>query len=216
MPVRIIFFIFLLTCYTSSIQARVYKWVDKKGQVHFSDTIPVEYIKNKHEELNQQGGIIKQFPAAETPAQRQQRIRRQAEQEKARLIERKKQLRDRVLLDTYTTERDLILARDARMDAINSQIRLAESIIKDSSTKIKALNQQIKNIKKSGRVVPKDYFQRLANEKQTVQLHTTVAAEDKKRRQQIEQQFSDYLKRFRALKVQQNSLRKALLKEKGR
>ncbi len=215
MPVRMIFFIFLLTCYTSSIQARVYKWVDKKGQVHFSDNIPVEYIKNKHEELNQQGGIIKQFPAAETPAQKQQRIRRQAEQEKARLIERKKQLRDRVLLDTYTTERDLILARDARMDAINSQIRLAESIIKDSSTKIKALNQQIKNIKKSGRVVPKDYFRRLANEKQTVQLHTTVAAEDKKRRQQIEQQFSDYLKRFRALKVQQNSLRKALLKEKG-
>ena len=109
----------LLSC-AFSAQAKMYKWVDENGQMHFGDKIPPKYVVKEHEELNEQGVTTKVREAAKTPEQKAEEKRLEREQKKAELEEKRKQQRDRVLLDTYTTERDLIVARDSRLDAVNS------------------------------------------------------------------------------------------------
>ena len=51
------------------------------------------------------------------------------------VAERKKELHDRMLLETYTTESDILLSRDDRIQAVDSQIALTESNIKESEKK---------------------------------------------------------------------------------
>lgn len=203
----------LFACGVFSAQAKLYKWVDNNGQVHFGDKIPIEYLVRKHEELNASGQVVKQYPAAETPAQRAEKRRLEKLKKQAELVQKKKQRRDRVLLDTYTTERDLVMARDSRLDAVGSQIKLAQSIVNDSIASVKALNERIKRIQASGRKVPKDIFLRLKNEQQQIEMHKQVVIEHKNRRQDIEKQFNGYIKRFRVLKAEEQAQQKKRLQE---
>lgn len=203
----------LFACGVFSAQAKLYKWVDNNGQVHFGDKIPIEYLVRKHEELNASGQVVKQYQAPETPAQKAEKRRIEKAKKRAELIQKKKQRRDRVLLDTYTTERDLVMARDSRLDAVGSQIKLAQSIVNDSVASVKALNERIKRIQSSGRKVPKDIFLRLKNEQQQIEMHKQVVIEHKNRRQDIEKQFNGYIKRFRVLKAEEQAQQKKRLQE---
>ena len=119
------------------------------------------------------------------------------------------------MLDTYTTERDLIVARDSRLDAVDSQINLAESIINDSSKNVESLEKQIAQIKASNREVPEDLYQRLDIEKQQVKVQSNVMKNHKKRRDEISSQFNGYIERFKVLKAEQKAKREQLARERG-
>lgn len=197
------------------VQAKMYKWVDENGQMHFGDKIPTEYIAKEHDELNEQGVVIKHKDAAKTPKQKAEARRLESERKKAALVEKRKRQRDRVLLDTYTTERDLIVARDSRLDAVDSQIQLAVSIIKDSNNKIESMEKQVAQIKTSNREVPPALYNRIDNEKQQVSVQSKVMGNHKKRRDEISIQFNDYVERFKVLKAEQKSRREKLASERG-
>jgi len=205
----------ILVSSTFSVQAKMYKWVDDEGQMHFGDKIPPKYLVKEHDELNEQGIKIKHKAAAKTAEEKAEERRLKYEQKKAALIKKRKQQRDRVLLDTYTTERDLTVARDSRLDAVDSQIHLAETIISDSNKKIEAMEKQIVQIQESNRQVPLDLYDRLENEKQQVVVQTKVMGTHKKRRDEISVQFNDYIERFKVLKAEQKAKRERLAKERG-
>lgn len=204
----------LLSC-AFSAQAKLYKWVDEDGQMHFGDKIPPEYLVKEHDELNEQGVRVKHREAAKTAEERAEERRLEKEREKAALIEKKKRQRDRVLLDTYTTSRDLYVARDSRLDAVGSQIQLAETIISDSNKKIESMEKQVIQIKASNREVPIDLYNRIDSEKQQIAVQSKVMENHKKRRDEIAEQFNGYIERFKELKAEQKARRERLAKERG-
>ena len=199
----------------SPVQAKMYKWVDENGQVHFSDKVPQEYLKLQHDVLNQQGVRIKRKEAAKTEAQIAEEKRLERERKKRELAERKQKQRDRVLLDTYTTERDLVVARDARLEAVDSQIQLAENIISDSKKNLGLLEKQVAQIKASNRAVPQEMYERIANGQQQVKLQQQVLEQHKKRHDDIALQFNGYIERFKVLKAEQKARREQLARERG-
>ena len=194
-------------------QAKMYKWVDDEGNMHFGDRIPAKYQVKEHQELNERGITMKHKEAAKTPEQKEEEKRLEKERKRAEIVAKKQRKRDRVLLDTYTTERDLILARDSRLEAIDSQIHLAESIIKDSNAKIVSMEEQVTQIKASNRDVPPGLFQRIDNEKQQVEVQTEVMGKHKARRDEIAVQFNSYIERFNTLKAEQKEKRDRIRQE---
>ncbi len=195
-------------------QAILYKWVDDDGRVHFGDRIPVQFQLKAHDEINQRGIVLKHREAAKTPEEKAEAKRLEKERKKLALAEKKKKQRDRVLLDTYTTERDLIVARDSRLEAVGSQVQLAETIISDSNKTIGSLEKQVVQIKASNREVPADIYQRIDSEKQQVKVQSKVKQGHIKRRDEITAQFSGYVERFKVLKAEQEARRQQLLKER--
>lgn len=195
-------------------QAKMYKWVDEQGQIHFGDKIPLKYIGNEHHVLDHRGLVIKHHEAAKTPEQILDAKRLEKERKKAALIKKKQKQRDRVLLDTFTTVRDLVLARDSRLDSIDAQIQLSDSIIADSSRNLVSLQQRIADIQTSNREVPVDLHQRITNEKEQVAVQGMVRGKHKKRRQDIAVQFEGYLTRFKELKAKQKVRREELARER--
>jgi len=205
----------LLISASFTAQATMYKWVDEEGQMHFGDRIPAKYLVKEHEELNEQGVTTRYREAAKTDAERAAEKREERKKKEAVLAEKKKKQRDRVLLDTYTTEADLIAARDSRLDAVDTQIRLAKSIIAESNNKIESLEKQVVSIKASNREVPEDIYKRINSQSHQVEIHGTVMQNHIKRRDEITTQFDGYIERFRVLKAEQKAKRERIAKERA-
>lgn len=188
---------------TFPAHAKMYKWKDENGQTHYGDRIPAKYLNKERKELNSQGAVIKKVDRAATAEERKAKkeLEEINKQKQAELVEQRR--RDRVLLDTYTTERDLVMARDARIDAVNSQIKLSESIIDSTKNKLEKTEKRISNIKAGNREVPADVYAKLEREKAQLDTQNKVADGHIQKREAITEQFKDYIQRFNELKLQE-------------
>ena len=135
------------------VAAKMYKWVDDKGTTHYGETIPPEYAGKNREELNPTGHVIEKKTAL-TPEERhaneQADAKKRIDDEAA--LERKRY--DKALINTYSNEKEIELARNrnlqqiaTRIDSISSQLKMAEG-------KMAALKKEADNYKASGKTTP--------------------------------------------------------------
>jgi Domain of unknown function (DUF4124) len=190
-------------------QAARNKWVDEKGQTHYGDRVPAQYLSKQRQVLNDQGIVVRKHNRLKTDEERTEEQKKRAiqlEKDKRDLISnRKKALRDRVLTDTFTTERDILMARDRRIDAITSQINLTETIIKDDEKKLAAIKKRIENIEKSNRTVPENTKKSLVSVSRQLETHYQYVETKNHERESILLDFDKDIKRFRELKAARKS-----------
>lgn len=195
-----------------SAQAGLNKWVDEKGHIHYGDRVPSQYLSKEHSQLNEQGVTLRTSKAMKTEAElsEAETIRKlKAIEDKNRLIKARKQaLRDRVLLDTFTTESDLSLARDTRVEAIDSQISLAETLIKNDETKLATAKKRIASIEKSGRVAPKNMHKEVISVGRQIQNNYAFVEDKNNERDEIINKFKQDVTRFRQLKKEKRERQK--------
>ncbi len=141
LPLVIILGFYLTLTSFSAMSAKLYKWVDEEGNVHYTDIIPPEGIKNKHSRLSADG-IALETTEKEKTKQERLRLKQQAEQKKAQLEKERKEAAekkrrqeiqrayDQQLLSTYLTENDLISMRDRQIATIEGTITLTQSNLK--------------------------------------------------------------------------------------
>jgi len=180
------------------------KWVDENGQVHYGDRVPPQYLSKQHSTLNEQGLTVRTKKALKTQEQLDQEEAdraAKAEADKKRLIEQRRQaLHDRVLLDTFTTEDDLKLARDKRIEAIDSQISLAQTLIKNDEKKLVDVKRRIKEIEDSNRIVPENLHKEITSVSRQLENNYAFIEDKNNERATILETFDKDVKRFRELK----------------
>ena len=187
------------------------KWVDEKGQTHYGDRVPAQYLSKKREMLNDNGMVVRSFKKLKTEEEISEEQKQQAieakENRKKLIAARKKSLKDRVLIDTFTTERDILMARDRRIDAVTSQINLTETIIKDDEKKLAAIKERIERIEKTKRKVPENTRKSLLVLSRQLENHYQFVETKSNERDGILRQFDRDIKRFRELKAARNKQR---------
>jgi hypothetical protein len=107
--------------------AATYKWVDEKGVVHYSDKMPPEAVDKPTVELNKQGIAIKR---TEPPPTLEQRKAKAAEEERQKQLAREREIvdrRDRALMQSYTSEDEIDLARTRALGTIDTQVQSAQA-----------------------------------------------------------------------------------------
>ena len=111
--------------------ATLYKWVDNNGITHYGETIPPEYADKDHQVLDKTGRVI-QTQEVMTPERRHAKELEDAKNRELAQAAEEQQRRDRTLLNTYSNVNEIDQARarnlqqiDARIDAINSSIKIA-------------------------------------------------------------------------------------------
>ena len=201
-------FLILLVC-AFPVQAKMFKWVDEEGNTHFGDKIPDRFLNKEHKELNAQGAVMKAHEevVAETEEQRQEKRRLKALKAEEEKLAKEQAKQDRVLLDTYTTERDLDAALKARLDAVGSQLQLSRSIIEDTKRKLAITEKNIATYKAEGKEVPKDISGKAQRQKNQLHTYEKQAVKHEKRKQEVNEQFVGYIKRFRELKANQQRVK---------
>ena len=103
---------------STSMAGALYKWVDENGNVRYSDRLPPDQNKKKHQQLNSQGMVLSTRDAAKSPEEiaietESTRKLEEQQREQAR-IKSVQQKKDRVLLLTFSSEKEIELARDSR------------------------------------------------------------------------------------------------------
>ncbi len=110
----------------TSQKGKVYRWVDKNGQVHYGQSVPPEYAEQDRDVLNAHGVSVRREEGSTTPEE----ARTQTATDKAlREVAQRKQ-RDRVLLQTYQSVEEINALRDRRLDLLDAQLTIQEESLK--------------------------------------------------------------------------------------
>ncbi|HKP66951.1 MAG TPA: DUF4124 domain-containing protein [Casimicrobiaceae bacterium] len=119
-----------LLAITTNADAGLYKWTDERGNVHYSDKIPVEAVNRESRQLSQQGLTIRKTEQARTTTQ--PLAKTETDEQRARQAERDKLLaarRDRALVESYSNEKEIDLAKARAVATIDGQVQSAQAYI---------------------------------------------------------------------------------------
>jgi len=113
----------------AAAQERMYKCVDARGKVYYTQVPPAECLGRDTQELNKSGTLIRKNPAALSPAQQQAREaerKKKIEDEERSKEDRRKNL---ALLNTYSSEKDIEDARTRALKEAQGAIEDTERVI---------------------------------------------------------------------------------------
>jgi hypothetical protein len=185
---------------SSAEAGRLLRWVDDEGKVHYSDKIPPEYVDQAREELNTQGVQVREIPRAKTreEVERERELQR-LRQERERLVAEQRAA-DRVLLRTFRSEDDLMLARDGKLTAIDVQIQVTQGNIRRHQKKLSQLQHKAATLERSGRPVPDQLRSGIASTLNSINEAYAAIEQREQEKNAIRAVFERDLRRFRELK----------------
>ena len=177
-------------------------WTNGEGVRGCGNAVPTEYAQQGHTVYNDHGvqvGAHHRAKSGEELAEEQRLAALKAE-EKRKTEEAARA--DRVLLETFGSEDDLILALDGKLSAIDGQIRLLESHIHKSEADLERRMVLIKSIEQRGQRPAGQILADIESTRGQIAAHQ--ANIESKRREQdiIRQRFDQDLERFRKLAAQ--------------
>jgi len=175
------------------------KWVDERGVTHYGDTIPPQYVNQGSTEMSSQGIVVKKNERAMTLEERKALEEERVRQQEAQQKDMEQQRRDKALLNTYTSEKEIDLARDRNMQQAEVQTKSAELRLKQVDERLARLHRQAEGATKSGKPVPADLQQDIADaERETQHLRESIQ-QKKKDMDAIRLKFDTDKQRFRDL-----------------
>lgn len=134
------------------VAAKMYKWVDDKGTTHYGETIPPEYANKDRSELGKSGRVIEKKEVL-TPEERrageQAEAKKRADEEAA--LERKR--RDKALVNTYSNEKEIDLARNRNLQQVEARIGSISSQLKMANDNLHAFQKEADALVKAGKKI---------------------------------------------------------------
>lgn len=196
---RIHFFFALLIAVSHSASAKLYKWVDEQGNIQYSDKLPPEVVKKPHEKLDKRGLIIDKTGRAKTPEEiaEEERVRKLQEETQRQIAIQK--AKDRVLLNTYRSDDDIILARDGKLATIDSQIRITYTNITRLKDRLSGYKQRAATLERKGSKIPAQLQTGIENTRQEINDSYASILRQEKDKETIRNKYAQDLERFRKL-----------------
>ena len=186
---------------TSPATAKLYKWVDEDGNVFYSDQIPPDQSTKRHQLLDDRGIVRKNVRRAKTPEEIAEERRQKELQAERDRVAREQAVRDQILLETFPSERDLILARDDRLASVDSAIALATKTLAELRERYDKLDSRMKGLQAERQPIPGNLaidHRQMSNQ---VDAHTKALESRKEERENIVAQFEADLLRYRELRA---------------
>lgn len=188
--------------------AKMYKWVDEQGKTHYGDSIPPQYAGQGSTELSKKGLVIKKTDPALTPEQRKAQEEELAQKKEEGRKKEEQARRDKALINTYTTEKEIDLVRNRNLQQGELQLQGMEVRIKQIQPRLDQARKEAESFTAKKKPVPVYLQQELREaENETQRLQEMV----KQRRQEmdaIRAKFEDDKKRFRELSQLEGSEKK--------
>lgn len=132
--------------------AGTYKWTDEQGIVHYSDKAPSETPAKGATVLDKQGRSVRKIDPPLTPEQVKTKADDE-ERQRALAKGRDDQARqDRALMQSYTSEDEIDIARNRQISTIESQIKSAQAYSADLTRRQK--NIATRKASYSGKPIP--------------------------------------------------------------
>ncbi len=188
----------LLTLYSTSTQAKLFKWVDDNGTTHFGETIPPEYANKNNVLLDEKGRVIKRnekITEVERRAQEEEAVKKRIAESAAAELHRK----DASLLNTYSSEQEIELARVRNLHQIEARTNSLQVMKKSAEANLKNFQTEAENKAKKKKAIPDSLQQDLMESQgQLDKINKDLAAAQEKSAA-LNATYNETKKRFREL-----------------
>ena len=179
-------------------EAQSYRCTGKDGKKYYGSAVPPQCLGMPVEQMNAQGMVVKRFDAAASAAEREKKLVEDEERKKREAVSKEEGRRNRALLATYTSEKDI---DQARARALKDN----EGAVKDIEKRIGGLKKRQEELKKeldffSGKnKPPANLAADLRNVEFDVETQEDLMAKKKKEVDQINARYDEDKKRYNEL-----------------
>lgn len=179
--------------------AEIKCWVNQQGVRECGNIVPPEYAQEGHQRFSGRGIIIDETTPAPTEEEirdQQHEARRQAEAEQLR----KEQARqDSILLQTFSSEHDIISARDDKIAVMESQITLAASRIAKLKTELDNRIEDAAAMERAGKEPGEAVQQDIESLHRQIRRNEAYIAHTRNKQEHVRAAYSADIARFREL-----------------
>lgn len=175
-------------------EAKLYKWVDDQGVTHYGETIPPEYA-NRDTKMLDKGRVTDRSESFDD--KKKNSAKKETAEDKAALEARRK---DEALLNSYTTDKEIDLARDRSLLQIEARINSFNTLIQSAQTTLGELRQESASITKNGRPIPQSLTEDIANAETRIANLKKDLESNQKESDMVKARYAAQKQRYRELK----------------
>jgi hypothetical protein len=177
--------------------AATYRWVDQNGKVQYGDVMPPSQAGQGHAELDKQGRVIKETRRTRlTVEERQRQQEEMARQAEERRKQEAQQRRDKALLATYTSEKEIELARNRAIKLENLNIQGLQTRMNAAAEKLSFANTHLARFRNAKQAAPASYLQmRDEAQAELAQISVSLSLRNKAIKD-IELRYQEDVKRY--------------------
>ena len=181
---------------------RMYRWVDEQGNVHYSDQVPADQARPAKSILNERGMTVDHIQAAKTPAQlAEEKRQKQLEQERER--QEKEQLSyDRMLMNTFHNEADIVHARDSKIAALENVIQISRNTLEHLEQRQHDLIQQAAQAERAGHSIPGEVTEQIQQLREQIRENNHYIDQKRSEQAEIRKQYEQDIQRWRTIKAE--------------
>jgi len=178
-------------------QQRMYKCVDARGKVYYTQVPPSECLGKETEELSRQGQVIKRSEGALTPQQQAAREAARKKKQEEEIAAREERRKNQALLNTYPSERDIEEARGRALKDNELAIKETEKRIDAALKRRKSFEAEKEFYAKKS--LPPKLQDDIKNNETELKNQQELLAAKKKQVLQINAKYDADKKRYREL-----------------
>ncbi len=179
-----------------------YRCKDAQGQPLYGDSMPLGCAGQDTEVLSGSGNVLRVIEGDRTKAAR---LAREATESKERKLKEERDLRDRMLLETYLSVEDIERLRDQRLDMLVAQSRATEQTINNMRERQSRLEAQIArfkpyNDKPNAPPLPDHLAEEMVNTVNSLKVYEESLEKNQAEQAEVKSSFTADIKRFKELK----------------
>ncbi len=183
-------------------QAAYKCWKNAEGVRECGNAVPPEYAQQGHETIKKGGLSVQAQGAAKTVEELREENKLKELEEVAKLEEKKREQKDRVLLDTFTSADDMELTRDGQIAHLDSQIRLTQSHIDKLQLNLDKIVDKAADVERKGDKPGDDMVANIKSVRNQITENEDFIAAKRNEQNDIRERFAADISRFKELKGQ--------------
>jgi hypothetical protein len=127
-------------------QAQSFRCVGKDGKKYYGQSVPPECIGQPIEQLDNRGVVVKRIDAAKSADERAKKEAEDAEMKKRAALAKEQGRKDSALLASYTSEKDIEIARTRALESNQQALKDLEARIAALKKRRGVPNEDVKGI----------------------------------------------------------------------
>jgi hypothetical protein len=196
-PVIMVFASFLGLFWNQTAFAKnMYRWIDDKGKIHYSETV-LPQDKNYRRESLSKKAIVKSVVEQAKTREEQEVEKRLARlrQDQDKIIARQK-IYDNALLNTYHSKVDLMIAIKSKMDAFETQNQVVEGNLIRLRQELEAQQKDAAELERNAQKVPPNLLDNIKSTQSQIQSLQAMITDQKDKQNQIKREDDADIARF--------------------
>jgi hypothetical protein len=191
---------------------KMYKWVDEKGNIYFSDQVPPKHSQYRRESLSKQARVVDVTEKAKTKSEEALDRLLKALKEAQEKVIAQQMFHDKALRITYTKLEDLQNTFDSKLQEMETEQKLTISNLKRLDNQLETLHRQAATNERNGEKIPQTLLDEIKATEKESQLAYVKISQHIENKNKVVEQFNADIARYKQLT--QSAEQKRLEKQK--